>query len=315
MSASPRAGFALLVVAPPDRPAACELAGFLTPDPARFPPDQIRRAADVYQALAALVTDPRPALLALNVDDLDWDELDFFDHVRRIAPGIRVLVTSAAGDQGRLEQACHRGAELLAGFDLDAWRFVAPEVPHVQPPPAERPRTRSTSAAAVPEVPVAPPDSPDQTSLEEDTIPFTALLGSKPSLKTARELVAGSVQPVLTPVEPPPSPPSVPATATGSTAPNVRLVQAEERHDASAIPFPWAPSPTRPKRTPPGAPPARRQEAPQPERPRGESGGTARPSPDVAGRAPINVELTREEIAALLRGPHPGQEGLREGQA
>ncbi len=310
MSASTRAGFSLLVVAHPDRPAAPGLARLPVCDPHR-----IRHAADVYEALASLVTGPRPAVLALNVDDMDWDEFDFFDHLRRLAPEIRVLVTSATGDQSRLEHACHRGAELLAGFDLDAWTSGAADVQPILQPPVERPQAHSAPAASVRADPTASPVSSDEEALEQDTIPFTVLLGSKPSLKTARELVAGSVQPVLTPVEPPPSPPSVPATATGAPAPNVRLVQAEERDDAPAIPFPWAPSPTRPRRTPPGGSTARAEEIARPGHARGEPGDFSRSSPEPAGRAPINVELTREEITALLRGPHPGHESLREGQA
>ena len=310
MSASTRQGFAVLVVGDPDRPAVTGRTRMPGHDP-----DRIRCAADVYQALAMLVVGPRPAVLAVQVDDLDWEEFDFFDQVRRIAPEIRVLATSAAGDQPRLEQARRRGAELAAGFDLEAWTSLAPDVPRVQAPPVERSRAGPATAAAVPGAPVAAPDSSDQAGCEEDAIPFTALLGSKPSLKTARELVAGSVQPVLTPVEPPASASSAPPAAAGSTVPNVRLVQPEEPDAPPAIPFPWAPSPTRPKRTPPGAPPARSHEAPQAERARSEPGDAPRPAPDPAGRAPINVELTREEIAALLRGPRPGQEGLREGQA
>ena len=80
----------------------------------------------------------------------------------------------------------------------------------------------------------------------------------------------------------------------------------------ASIPFPWAPSPTRPKRTPPQSRQAKPAEPPAeaapPADPSAEKGPT-QPGPDVGP-----VELTPEELAALMgRRPPDSSSPPREG--
>ncbi len=84
--------------------------------------------------------------------------------------------------------------------------------------------------------------------------------------------------------------------------PPIRLVTSTEPDEGSEtqVSVPWAPHPSRPRRTPPGAP-----DSPQPPVDQANKGG-------VADRPLPRVELTPDEIAALLGKPGSPPPRLRE---
>lgn len=208
--------------------------------------------SDVYDALAVLATGTRPILVIVGIDSVDWSEMDFFSHVAALSRGTRIYVAAHDASDGRVFAAGERGARL---FD---------------------PASANADIEAV----------------------FTQDQASGPG-----GLLAGTLRPSQVnrqPVNVPPAtaeqnqPPALETFKTKTEEPPIRLVTAAEPDENSDVELsvPWAPHPSRPRRTPPKGP----ADAPQPS-PRQTDGGieTDKPLP--------RVELTPDEIAALLGKP------------
>ncbi|NLX13368.1 MAG: hypothetical protein GXY44_06910 [Phycisphaerales bacterium] len=206
---------------------------------------------DLYDALALLVAGHKPELLLVDIDAVDWNEMEFFHQAGPVCRTMQIFVTGPSYQQAKLETACRQGARLL-----DA-RAIA-EILQKPPPPAR-------------------------------TIGHGGLL-------------AGSLRPVQGEADSPanlhsPTPRIKPATPPIKSEPRaeppVRLVMpSEQQENEPPIAFPWSPSPSRPKRTPPKAASAANPEA-------GPAASPAKPPPNDSS-APPPVELTSEEINALM---------------
>lgn len=100
------------------------------------------------------------------------------------------------------------------------------------------------------------------------------------------------------------APPAVPSSGTEAApqGPPIRLVTSTESDEGENVPVsvPWAPHPDRPRRTPP----------PSPTVSQAASGRAAGPEPD---RPLPRVDLTPDEIAALLGRPAPEKPRAKEG--
>ncbi|GMU22910.1 MAG: hypothetical protein AMXMBFR13_29940 [Phycisphaerae bacterium] len=232
------------------------------------------RCSSIYDALAMLTAGaPRPVALIVSISAIDWSEMEFFDHVARLSRDTRVYVSGHEHDAAKLEAACQRGARLfnaeLLAEDLASaptpWirggmnDLVAGSLrPSAMPPVAKGPAIR---AVAVEEEPVQPEAAEPEAE------------ASEPELEA----------------EPAP---------LVEQQPPVRLVERVQEEPEEPIPFPWAPSANRPKRTPPARGPL---EQPPPPSAQPEAG-------EIPERPPrTQVELTPEELAALMGRPAPSE--------
>ncbi len=170
----------------------------------------------IYDLLALLATGKRPDILIVSIEAVDWNELEFFDHVQRLSPETRIFVAGAVSHQAKIEAACARGASV---FDLDSLNEVASE----------------------------------STEYAEPSAPAGLLAGS---LRQESASTPASVRlprkPKVVPAPPPEEPEPVEEQAPPLERPAVRLVTASESEvTESPVPFPWSPSPNRPQRKPP----------------------------------------------------------------
>jgi DNA-binding NarL/FixJ family response regulator len=81
------------------------------------PRNRASAAPGVYDALASLAAGARPAVIIVSIDAVDWSELEFFDHCRRLSEATHVYVAGDDHQQEKIEAACARGAR---PFDPDA---------------------------------------------------------------------------------------------------------------------------------------------------------------------------------------------------
>lgn len=209
-------------------------------------------STDVYDALAVLATGTRPILLIVSIDSVDWGEMDFFSHVVALSRGTKIYVAAHNASDSRVFAAGERGARLF-----------------------------------------------DAASAEADIEAVFA----QDQARGPGGLLAGTLRPSQVnrqPVNAPPAtaqPDQPPASETAETKtqePPIRLVTAAEPDEGNnvEISVPWAPHPSRPRRTPPKGP----ANTPQPPPDQTDGGDeTDRPLP--------RVELTPDEIAALLGKP------------
>lgn len=220
---------------------------------------------DIYDALALLAKGRAPVALIVSIDAVDWNEMDFFVQAARLSRETRIYVTGDDHGQGKIDAACARGARR---FDPDALT-----------------------------------DDLDAASARKETAGPGGLLAG--SLRTVRPPSRAGSEPQPQSEEDETEEPV--ADESPSELPPVRLLTGgeEEEDDFDApisVPVPWAPSPNRPKRTPPPSLPRKDQAA---------GTGAAAPTPGQAGRPqqPAPVELTPEELAALLGKPVPPGSG------
>ncbi len=237
------------------------------------PENRAAVSPSIYDALAALTRRPRPVAIIISIESVDWEEMEFFELAARLSRDTSVYVAGREHHRAKIEAAIQRGAK----------RFDPDELTQDLGRPA--------------------PGS-------QRTTPEDLLAGT---LKSFPPAPARELHVTLVPDEPPPEEargPEVEAPAPEIESPEqpaVRLVSPAEADDESlssvedldqAVPLPWAPSPNRPKRTPPsargpaGPPPARTPPA------------EPHPQPAPAPR-PASPELTPEELAALLGRPDP----------
>jgi len=235
---------------------------------------------NLYDALALLTTHRRPDVLIVAMEGVDWSEMEFFEHARRIARDTCVYVTGGAHQQEKM-----RTAQACGALPFDPAR-IAENLAD-----AGRPESRFTTRdlwVGMRESLAAPP-----VPSREETPPAP---------------------------EPPPAPCEEATRQPRSVRlvpENDRVERSEPPEPATdateaSIPFPWSPSPTRPKRTPPQSRPPKPAEPPAEAAPAADPSaekGPTRPGPDVGP-----VELTPEELAALMgRRPPDSSSPPREG--
>jgi hypothetical protein len=144
-------------------------------------------SSNIYDALAVLASGQCPLALIVSMEAVDWSELDFFVHARRVSPETVFYVAGAAHQEAKIEEAIARGARrfeaevlsellthspaapqpagpagLLAGSlrtDVEtpppAPRLVRPETPAEPPattPEEERPAVRLVSSTETEEI-------------------------------------------------------------------------------------------------------------------------------------------------------------------
>jgi len=74
---------------------------------------------DVYDMLAQLARGKKFAAMIVNIQSVDWSEMEFFDHAVRLSRQIPIYVTGHHSQRGKLEAACRRGARLFDPLALD----------------------------------------------------------------------------------------------------------------------------------------------------------------------------------------------------
>lgn len=232
-------------------------------------------APDIYEALAGLTKRQRPAALIVNIEAVDWEEMEFFDLAGRLSRDTSIYVTGHDHHRAKIEAALQRGARLFNPEDL-AQDLARPA------PGSQRVTPGDLLAGTIGSFPQAPGRQLHITLVPED---------------------ADQPQVAQSPVEA-----EVPLPADeAADNPPVRLVTPADVEDETlapadesdaAIPFPWAPNPNRPMRTPPAV--AAQAAAGQPRTPPAEP--PQQTPPAAAPRGPSS-ELTPEELAALVGRP------------
>ncbi len=217
--------------------------------------DACEISPDLYDALALLVAGRRPELIIVDIDVVDWNEMEFFRQAGLLCRKMRILVVGPGHQRAKLEAACKLGAGL---FDTQAVADIS-----YQPPPQVRDIGNGGLLAGS----LRP--APEKTTSPADLrAPAPRIKPAKPAIKS----------------EPRPEPP-------------VRLVVPSEEQDNEApVFFPWSPNPNRPKRMPPKTAPLTGQETDK-------ITSSDLPQSDHAAAAPPPIQLTSEEIDALMGGP------------
>ncbi len=238
------------------------------------PENRAAALPSVYDALAELTRRPRPVAVLVSIEAVDWEEMEFFDLAARLSRDTSIYVAGHDHHRAKLDAALQHGAR----------RFNAADLAHDLARPA--PNLGRTTARDL-------------------------LAGT---LRSFPQAAGRNLHVTLVPTESAPAEPPDPVTVQPTPAveddspqqPPVRLATPIDIDDDSlkppeepnrAIPFPWAPAPNRPKRTPPSAQ-ASTEPPPGPRTPPGE---TPQP-PEPPGR-PTAPELTPEELAALMGRP------------
>lgn len=220
---------------------------------------------NVYDLLARLACGTRPRAIIVSIDAVDWNEMEFFRLAARLSRGAQIYVCGHEHQQDRIEAACALGA---VRFDADQLKIDLSAPPQPQAGSGAGGLVAGVIGESQPETPGKLPPS---------TAPVV-----EPRLR---------VQPIEQPVEQP------------VERPAVRLVRDEEPEEAkpeTRVPVPWAPAPDRPQRVPPAA------TGQSPGRGSIESGpatGTSRAPAPASSRSEGPIELTAEELAALIGKP------------
>jgi len=264
---------------------------------------------NVYDMLALLARGQHYAAIVVSIESVDWNELDFFEYATRLAGGTRIYVAGRPQQKAKIEAACKRGAEefdarLLeedlapptageTAGDAEATLPGDEEGPEPAPPPPE-PGPEPGALAPEP-VPTPMPErlTPRPRRIFPETVDWASKLAGAPAGGRFSDL----------PEQPAGGEPSAGESVVSEEVtreredPHTQSAESakEEQSSPAVIPFPWAPSPDRPRRTPPSQATPEREE------------GTATRPGDV-GRGPrpgleSGVRLTPEEIAALLSDP------------
>jgi len=270
-------------------------------------------STNVYEALARLSGRYRPTAMIVSIDSVDWDELDFFDLAARLSPETTLYITGHEHNQAKLEAAFDRGAKPFDAVDLDA--------DLVRPAPSRQPdTTQDLLAGTLPRV-------HDRTTSRLGAVAGREFkVASTSTPKPTQQPQKSVIKPVQNDREDSDRKDLQGAKAENRTVdpPAMRLVVPQEAESelkrASdpeiSIPFPWAPSPDRPKRTPPSAVRTKpwvgpentqehRSDSESESDSKLENGQTSSPGtpvkpPTTHINDPPSVELTSEELAALM---------------
>ena len=231
------------------------------------PTVQAAFSPDVYDCMARIAQGYRPRVIILHVGALDWNEFEFFELVARVSPESRVYVVGDDHHDDKLDEAIARGA---SHFDAE---HVEEDLTTAMPiRPFTGPGDLVAGTLAQPQRSEA-----DRESTTRKPAPTTAV-----RLVPAEEDVVDE--------EEPEQPSEV----------EEQVEAAEEEPAAPKMSYPWAPSPQRPKRIPPGGrrePPAEPTTEHAVSPPKTKSDPVGQSSSDKGGAHP---ELTPEELAALL---------------
>lgn len=73
----------------------------------------------LYDMLAQLARGKKFAGIIVNIQSVDWNEMDFFDCAARLRRNTPVFVTGSHQHRAKLEAACRRGARLFDAIALD----------------------------------------------------------------------------------------------------------------------------------------------------------------------------------------------------
>ncbi|MBP7937050.1 MAG: hypothetical protein KA354_20595 [Phycisphaerae bacterium] len=275
-----------------------------------------QHSPDIYDALATLTGRQRPVALIVHIEAIDWQEMDFFEVAAHVSRETRVYVVGLDHHRSKIEAAVAKGARGFSSEDLA--EDLARPAPGSQRAgvrdllagslrEATKRGVRATAGGRLRQAELVLVPTPAEHPVEERS-EVDGVERSTCSVKQPPGLVSPAV-PVSTEagVEAGSSPPE----PVREERPNVRLVGLVEetrppaKPETSATPFPWSPSPSRPKRIPPASagrglpvnsvPPADATKATA----AGESGVPAAASP-ARLTAPLPVELTADELAALM---------------
>ncbi len=263
------------------------------------------QVGDVYLGLGeilARVSVP-PAAVVVKADNLDASEIEFFSLAGRLVGGEHVHVLGGpAVDGGLIRSAIAASATVLETGDLVEWAqslaepVASEQIPDAAPVPTCQERVEAADAmpkddslresaelAPEPAVPAecdvspepAPPaQGPSGASIHPDAEasgePHTGIQDEQSPDSAVEPESSPSAVPVARPIEVP--------GPWGHDVPNGGAGASEADNGGPAASFPWRPSPDRPTRTPPSA--------------------RAIEHPPLRG--PTEVELTREELDALL---------------
>ncbi len=230
---------------------------------------------DVHRGLGAMVARQASPFVAAVVcaEWLTADEIEFFSVVARYFPNVPVFVYGRAEGTARSEAAALSMRSWLEPDQLDPLLDLL----HISPPePVSRPSPR-IELSEIPEPPsiAAPAEQPEPAVAE------AARPAAEPAPPEA-EMQAPAEAPA--PPQEPQGPQRQPAESAGRPEP------------AGRPPVPWAPSPHRPKRTPPSQP-ATQQAGPTPPHEQLEQKGI--PPAEDASREPEPL-LTKQELDALM---------------
>jgi hypothetical protein len=257
----------------------------------------------IYDALAMLTTHRRPDVLIVALEGVDWSEMEFFELARRVARDTTVYVTGGGHQQEKISSALERGALL---FDPE---HIAEDLAR-----SERHETRLSTrelwsgiveAMDAPRPDDAPPARRDETVPPSEQQPDSAARLQAPERREGMRLVHEIPCERATEADESLTETSASDEAEGTSEPS-------DTSDLS-IPFPWSPSPARPMRTPPQA------RSPRPNDPPPETAPSTDPPDETAppqrGLNVGGIELTAEELAALMGRRPPGTPPSREGRS
>ena len=68
---------------------------------------------DIYDILAILSRGQKLTAIIIDIQAVDWNELDFFNLALRLNPETHIYVTGNEHQQEKIEAACNRGARLF----------------------------------------------------------------------------------------------------------------------------------------------------------------------------------------------------------
>ena len=78
----------------------------------------VQESKDIYDALAILTARQRPVALIVNIEAVDWHEMDFFDIAARLSRETRIYVVGQEYHRAKLDAAIASGARRFSPGDL-----------------------------------------------------------------------------------------------------------------------------------------------------------------------------------------------------
>lgn len=272
----------------------------------------------IYDMLAQLARGKRYSAIIVNIQSVDWNEMEFFDQAIRLSRNTPLFVVGTHPQRAKLEAACRRGAQmfdpLLLHEEVASRETTQPEAVAPPAPPPVRPILQEAPPSDSP-TPVAKPEPSavwPQPINVEPALP--RILNAVPEASAFEELIdettdyepdeVGDQELFESAAEagaeelPASEPPVIDEHVESRPAVRLAPTPMDESEDIPVI-FPWSVIPNRPKRIPPSSAPSSLGTPPVPPPP------PAQTPPRSAGEdSPIkSVRLTPEEIAALMADP------------